>query len=144
MHPSNDTDPVSAEIIALERAALERWGEGDPQGYLEIDAGEVTYFDPMIESRIDGLAAMRDYLLPFTGKFRIERFEMVNPKVQRHGDAAVLSFNLVDYGRQPGGGEAVTLRWNSTEVYARIGGAWKIIHSHWSYVKGAVIAGSPK
>ena len=26
------------EIVALERGALDRWGNGDPQGYLEIMA----------------------------------------------------------------------------------------------------------
>ena len=33
------------QIIATERAALDRWGRGDPQGFLEIMAPEVTYFD---------------------------------------------------------------------------------------------------
>lgn len=33
------------EVIALERAALDRWGKGDPKGFLEIYAPEVTYFD---------------------------------------------------------------------------------------------------
>ncbi len=138
----SNKDFASAEIIALENAALDRWGQGDPQGYLELDAEEVTYFDPMIESRIDGLEAMRAHLLPITGKFKIERHEMIKPKVQLHGDAAVLTSNLIDYGTQPGGTETVVLRWNSTEVYARIGGAWRIVHSHWSYVKGEATAGS--
>jgi hypothetical protein len=30
------------EIVALELGALDRWGHGDPQGYLEIMAPEVT------------------------------------------------------------------------------------------------------
>ena len=30
-------------IIAIERASLDRWGKGDPQGYLESYAPEVTY-----------------------------------------------------------------------------------------------------
>ena len=34
-----------------------------------------------------------------------------------------------------GDGPKTTARWNSTEVYQRINGSWKIIHSHWSYVK---------
>jgi hypothetical protein len=29
-------------IIAMERAALDRWGKGDPQGYVEIMAPDVT------------------------------------------------------------------------------------------------------
>ena len=33
-------------IIALERTALERWGEGNPDGVLGTYADQVTYFDP--------------------------------------------------------------------------------------------------
>src|SRR4051812_18025147 len=47
-------------IIAMERAALERWGKGDPQGYVEIMAPEITYFDPVHEKRVDGLTAMKE------------------------------------------------------------------------------------
>src|SRR5947208_16581051 len=77
-------------IIALERGALDRWGKGDPSGYFDIMAGEETYFDPQIERRIDGLEALRKYIAPFTGTISIERIEMIDPKVQRVGDLAVL------------------------------------------------------
>jgi uncharacterized protein (TIGR02246 family) len=131
--PADGFEPK--QIIALERAALDRWGRGDPQGYLEIMAPEVTYFDPGGERRLDGLQAMKDYLAPFTGKIKIDRYEMVGPKVQRHGDVALLSFNLVNYRKLPDGTEQVATRWNSTETYARLNGRWLIIHSHWSFVK---------
>jgi hypothetical protein len=45
------------EIIALERSALDRWITFDPQGYLDLSAPEVTYFDPMRDKRVDGLEA---------------------------------------------------------------------------------------
>jgi hypothetical protein len=70
------------ELVALERSALERWIKLDPQGDLDLQAPEVTYFDP------------------FTGA-----------------------------------PERVLARWNSTEVYSRVGGTWKIIHRHWSYIQ---------
>ena len=43
----------------MERTALERWGRGDPKGFLEISARDVSYFDPFTERRLDGLAALR-------------------------------------------------------------------------------------
>ena len=52
-------DNEAERIIALERAALERWGRGDPEGFLEISAEEVVYFDPYVPKRIDGRAALR-------------------------------------------------------------------------------------
>jgi hypothetical protein len=38
------------KIITMEKAALDRWGKGDPQGYLEIMDADLTYFDPYQES----------------------------------------------------------------------------------------------
>ena len=56
---------VTATIIAVERATLDRWGKGDPQGFLEVYAPDVTYFDPFQDKRIDGHDAMTKLLLPF-------------------------------------------------------------------------------
>ena len=114
---------------------LDRWGRGDPQGFLETYAPEVTYFDPSEDGRVDGLDAMKQLLAPVAGKIKIDRYEMLNPKVQGHGDVAVLTYNIVNYHRQPDGSEKASARWNSTEVYQRIGGRWRTIHSHWSLTK---------
>jgi ketosteroid isomerase-like protein len=134
--PSQASAPdVSAQIIALERGALDRWGKGDPGGYLEIYDPEVTYFDPVQEKRVDGLPAMTALLAPFVGKIRVSRYDMLHPKVQQQGDMAVLSFNLVSYQKQPDGSEPAVARWNATAVYRRTGGTWKSIHVHWSFVK---------
>jgi uncharacterized protein (TIGR02246 family) len=123
------------DVIAMERAALDRWGKGDPQGYLDIMAPEVTYFDPVQEKRLDGLDAMKKMLAPITGKIKVSRFDMINPKVQPHGDSALLTFNLVSYVTAPDGKERAVARWNSSELYARVDGQWRIVHSHWSYIK---------
>lgn len=131
-------DNALNELVARERAALDRWVTGDPDGYLEIMAPEVTYFDPHQAKRTDGLNAMvallgpiRNVTLPFTEP----RYEMIDPTVQRYGDVALLTFNLVNYGKVSGQPETILARWNSTEVYRRIDGQWKIVHSHWSFTK---------
>lgn len=121
-------------IIALERAALDRYVNGDPQGYLTTYAPDVTYFDPAQEGRVDGLGAMKELLVPITGKVKIDHYEMIGPKVQHRGDMTVLSYIVVNYIKRPNG-ESAMVRWNSTAVYERIEGKWKIIHSHWSYTK---------
>ena len=123
------------DVVAMERAALDRWGKGDPQGYLEIMADELTYFDPTQEKRVDGRAALMKMLEPLTGKIKVARFDMIDPKVQPHGDAALLTFNLVSYVTQPDGQERAVARWNSSELYGRVDGQWRIVHSHWSYIK---------
>src|SRR6185503_5219922 len=104
---------VAETVIALERSALDRWGKGDPEGYIEIYAPDVTYFDPVQERRIDGLDALKNMLAPYTGKIRVDRFDMIAPAVQRHGEVAVLTFNLSSHRTQPDGTDAVVARWNA-------------------------------
>src|SRR6266496_5934884 len=91
---------LSQEIVALERSALDRWIKLDPQGYLDLQAPEVTYFDPFTERRVDGLDAMQMRLAPMKKMkppFTDPRYDMIDPKVQRHEDVALLTFNLVNY-----------------------------------------------
>ena len=128
----------SEEIIALERSALDRWVRFDPQGYLDLYAPEVTYFDPNVSKRTDGLEAMKALLAPIKEleeAIKDARYEMTDTKIQRHGDVALLTFNLVNYGKVGDRPERALTRWNATEVYKAIDGRWRIIHSHWSYVK---------
>jgi hypothetical protein len=123
-------DLVSEEIVAMEKAALTRWGNGDPAGFLEITDPEVVYFDPYLPSRIDGLEALTDYYRNNVwGKVQVDRLELLNPSVLVLRDLAVLTFNYISFqGEQPDW-------WNCTEVYRRKKGSWKIIQSHWSYTE---------
>ena len=119
-------------IIGLERQALDRWGRGDPEGFLTTYAPDVTYFDPMQPRRVNGLDTMRAMYAPLAGKVHVSSYDMIAPLVQGKGDMAVLSYNLVSHGTTPTG-EAFAVRWNSSTVYRRTNGEWKIIHSHWSF-----------
>lgn len=120
------TEQITTEIIAFERAALDRWGAGDPSGYLEISAADVTYFDPFLERRVDGLEALSAWYGPLRGAIHIDRYELIEPKVLVCGEAAVLTFNLVSYSG------ATTMRWNCTEVYRHDLVGWRIVQTHWS------------
>jgi ketosteroid isomerase-like protein len=123
------------EIIALERQALDRWGQGDPAGFLELYGEGVSYFDASTDARIDGREAMTNYYRPWTGAIHIARYEMLNPQVVVGGDMALLTYNLVNYDRDENGIESVGSRWNSTAVFKRVDGAWRSIHSHWSFTR---------
>ncbi len=116
------------EIIALEHTALDRWCRGDPSGFLEISAPDVVYFDPYIEHRLDGLEALTRYYESLRGQVSASRWEIMAPRVQRVGDAAVLTFQFLSWG-----GSENALRWNCTEVYRREAGRWEIIQTNWSF-----------
>jgi ketosteroid isomerase-like protein len=121
-------DTVADKIITLEKAALTRWGNGDPDGFLEICAPDVVYFDPYREMRVDGLPTLTALYETMRGQVRFDRFELLNPHVQSSGGWAVLTFNYISYT-----GDQAS-RWNCTEVYRREpGGNWLIIQTHWSY-----------
>ncbi len=117
-------------IIAMEKAALDRWGRGDPSGFLEISDDDVVYFDPYRERRINGLKELKQLYESLRGTFHVDRYKMLDPKVQSEGSMAVLTFNLISYMKD------ASVQWNATEVYRRHkGGDWKIIQSHWSYTQ---------
>ena len=121
-------------IVALERGAMDRWGKGDPGGYLDLYASDLTYFDPSQERRVDGLAALTKAFEPIRGKVKIDRYEMIAPKVQRGGSMALLTYNLVTQGQGPDG-KPVTARWNVTAAYIQVDGRWKLAHSHFSFTR---------
>lgn len=123
-----EDDSIEAHLIDLERRALVRWCNGDPGGFLEICAPDVVYFDPFLDRRIDGLSALTEYYAGIRGKVRAARFEILNPRVQRVGDLAILTFNFVSYGGNEDG-----LRWNCTEGYRRDASDWRIVQTHWSF-----------
>jgi ketosteroid isomerase-like protein len=130
---------VAEHIISLERSALDRWIRADPDGYLTLYAEDATYFDPFRKKRVDGLAELRAQLAPMSGvtlPFTELRYDMISPLVHVEGDIAVFTFNLVNYGKPSGSGQEVVLaRWNATQIYRQIDGAWRIVHTHWSFTQ---------
>ena len=126
-------EDAAQAIIAQERRALDQWSQGNPLGYLEVDAEDVTYFDDIAaHTLVDGKEAMRTYLTSLEGKVPPHRYEMRNPKVQLYGDIGILTLR---YDAAALDGRRVA-RWKATSVYRRTEGEWRIVHAHWSLVKG--------
>lgn len=74
-------DPEAA-IIALEKRALERWNQGDPDGFLELTSGDVVYFDPALGRKLIGKKALGEYYGTVRGKIRIDTYRMIDPVVR--------------------------------------------------------------
>jgi len=139
---------VAEHIISLERSALDRWIHADPDGYLDLYVQNATYFDPFREKRVDGLDALKARTAPMKGiklPFTEPRYDMIDPRVDVEGDIAVLTFNLVNYGKPTGRTEETVLaRWNATQVYRRQNGDWRILHTHWSFTQPQLAAAPTK
>ena len=52
---------------------------------------------------------------------------MVNPRVRREGNIAVLTFHWETYSED---GE-LTSRWDATEVFGLVQDRWQYAHVHW-------------
>jgi ketosteroid isomerase-like protein len=120
---------VAQEILALERGAMDGWRVGDPEPSLALLDPEITYFHDPVQERLRGLAAVKALFEPYRGRPLFDAYEIHDPDVRVAGDAAILTYQLVTHRG------STTDRWNSTEVFQKKRGNWRIVHAHWSRVK---------
>ncbi|MBN1566288.1 MAG: nuclear transport factor 2 family protein [Acidobacteria bacterium] len=122
------------EVIALERSALDKWAQANPNGYIDIGADDVTWYDfnPGSQLRIDGLEAVRRLLEPLAQEIPHHTYELADPKVQIYGSTAILTFHWIGTTTE---GQALP-KWKVTSVYSRNNGKWRMVHAHWSNVQG--------
>jgi len=127
---------VAGELMALESAAMERWRKGDPWGFTDISAPGVTYFDTGTPQRLNGLEALKAEYAQCEGKIFYDVMDFIDPQVRVCGDMAVLVYRFLSTRLNRDGSVSERTPWNCTEVYERIEGRWRIIHTHWSLIKG--------
>ena len=96
---------------------MERWRQGDPMGWAEISAEDVTYIDPGLTKPIIGLEEYKAYLKQIEGKVYYQGSEFIDPKVVIFGDVAVLTYNYRSTITTPEGSRIDQTLWNTTEVY---------------------------
>src|SRR5512136_2966304 len=80
-------------ILDLETAAMERWRNGDPFGFVELTADEICYVDPGLTKPIMGLDEYRRYMEQIAGKVHYQRSEFIEPNIVQVGQAALLTYN---------------------------------------------------
>ncbi len=121
------------EIIALERSALDKWAQSNTDGYIDISADEITWFDftPGAQQRVDGLQAVRNFLGPVAKNIPPHTYTMLNPKVQVYGNTAILTFH---WKASMTDGKPLD-EWKATSVYNWKDGKWRQVHAHWSVVQ---------
>ncbi len=129
---------MTNQILALEQAAMERWRNGDPTGFIDLSAEDILYVDVGQTKPIQGLEAFRMYMKQFEGKMFYQKSEFISPKVITVGDAALLTYNYRSSVLTPQGVVRSQTPWNATEVYNQGEDGWKIIHTHWSFIRHRV------
>jgi ketosteroid isomerase-like protein len=129
---------MKGTILSLENAAMERWRNGDPLGFVELSADDILYVDVGQTRPIQGLESYRVYMQKLEGLIHYQKSEFIVPKVVISGDAVLLTYNYRSSVLSPEGEVISYTPWNATEVYFKQRGGWKIEHTHWSFVKHKV------
>jgi ketosteroid isomerase-like protein len=125
---------MSNTVLSFEKQAMERWRSGDPMGFVEISAEDITYIDPGQTSPIVGLEKYKAYMKQLEGKVHYQQSEFIDPKEIVIGDAAVLSYNYRSSVLDSAGAVLSQTPWNVTEIYFRRDNQWRIVHSHFSFL----------
>jgi uncharacterized protein (TIGR02246 family) len=132
-----DVNKIADTVLSIEHAANERWNKGDCTGYLDTYSEDITYFDPVTEKLLVGRQAVVNHIRNLYKNPHIVRSEYCEPQVavSDEGDLAVVSYNLRNFIADGAGGEKLLAHWNCSEVYRSTNGAWRIVHSHWSFAQ---------
>ena len=116
---------------------MNRWRQGDPDGFLTLSLPQVTYFDPILPGRLTGIASLTEFYNGMRGNGGgAAAVEYVDPRVDVVGDAALLTYRYLWAGLDADGTVTARSAWNCTEVYQRQAGQWRIVHTHWSMIGG--------
>lgn len=134
--PPQPSTGLLGELMALETAAMERWRKGDPDGFIEISAPDVSYIDTGTRPRIDGLAGLRAEYDKRAGKIFFDIMDFVDPQVRACGDLAALVYRFFSGGLKPDGSITRNTAWYCTEVFVRRDGRWQILQTQWSFIQG--------
>jgi len=129
---ANTNQQIADEIMGMVKA---QWAAqaADPSnvgGIFKNVADDYTEFNGEYSTRVDGKSVSMSLAEPY-GKAPSRRVaaEMLNPKVQVYGDAAILTYNFAGITKNKDG-ELKPFRAKSTRVYVKQGGKWKLVHAN--------------
>jgi ketosteroid isomerase-like protein len=120
---------ISDQIIARERASFDAWQRKDKAFFENFLADDSTGFSPegpylQTDPKVNFLPKFEKY----AEMFKINDFQMYNPRVQVYGDTAILTYNSsVSLSM---GGQPINYTAKVTSVYVKQGNAWRVVHAH--------------
>ena len=120
---------LAAQIIAREKASVEAWQKKDKAFYTDFLADDATFFSsesPYLET--DPKENFFPKFEQYAEMFKMNDFQMHNPRVQVYGDTAILTYNSsvsVSFSGQP-----INYTAKVTSVYVKQGNTWRVVHAH--------------
>jgi hypothetical protein len=117
-------------VTGLEKAALDRWFNGDTSGYRELwSKHSFTYFDGANPDRVEGYDSIIAFLDTIEGKLFAKHYDFCCPRVQFGTDMAVLTYQL--FAKTT----LIDMQYNCVEVFQKESDDWHVIHSTWSFIR---------
>ncbi|SFC05267.1 Calcium/calmodulin dependent protein kinase II association domain-containing protein [Streptococcus gallolyticus] len=127
---------LAQDIIAMEKAALAKFYQGDSTGYQELwDHDNFSYFDANTYERVDTYERIHAFLTNFVdNKVKSNNYQMVAPRVQFGQGAAILTYQLHTV-LESFHNNAET-HYNVIEIYQEnADGKWTVVHSTWAPIR---------
>lgn len=128
----SQSSSVEKEIIAMTYNQWKAEMKKDFAGATSILADDYTEFSPDFATRVDGKKTNSMFWKTLgEGNSSVVAAEMLNAKVQVYGDVAILTYNYAGANKNKDG-EIEPVKAKSTRVYAKINGAWKMVHANFA------------
>lgn len=126
-----EEEKLANELIGMEKAALEKWFNGDSSGYRDLwSKKSLCYFDAVCENRIDSYDEIAKLVIErVDGKLYAKHYEVRNGRVQAVKDMAVLTYQLYSETN------LINVNYNCIEVFQQEEDGWHVIHSTWSIIR---------
>lgn len=124
-------DEAQSAVWEKIQAANDRWASGDPMGFLECSAPDITWSEPFTpQNRVSGYEALKTFLEDFKGQIPPHEHELLDPMFQFYNDMMIVTY------RYQGSLEGELANpWKVTAVYRYMDGDWLSVHENWSEVK---------
>ena len=128
---TKDMTAAEKEIVEIEKKALEKWYAGDPTPYINNMSGDIAYFEPILDKRLDGKQPLSKMFEALRGKVharQVRHAQHARSNGRRFGDPLVQISSPSK--------TACPIAGTATEIFAKGSDSqWKLIHSHWSQTK---------
>ncbi|MGI5372553.1 YybH family protein [Streptomyces iakyrus] len=120
-------------LVEFEKSIQWQWSSGDPTGYMDALAEDVTYFDPLAEHLLVGREAVREHWKRIYADANITRQEYLNEVARPLSDDEVLlAFKFKTYQQDDNREEKLFLSWDMSLIFRKTDGKWLMAHGHLS------------
>jgi ketosteroid isomerase-like protein len=124
-------EEATAAIKEKINMANERWASGDPMGFVDCAAEDITWMDDLMAPvPIKGKEALTAYLEGFKEQIPPHKKELLNMEFQNYGDIVIITYHYQGYFD-----EVAADPWKVTSVYRYEEGDWLSVHENWTVVE---------